>query len=602
MLTPSSRNGRGWTSNKSGYNGKCCVRGDAKQGALVHKFIVKVALATSALVALSNAANAQGVAGLLLKKDAEPSGVVGAFGNCDGYGAPGKKADGMTTASSLFNTGSSDIRKIKKLAFGAQGATFCDVALNDPLLQPAFWLRRAHLLQAKALHQIASGEVDAAFASLDQSNAVGREQNNVAFNESVAIGNRAIRAYGHIISGRRAEAEAEIAAIAKARAYAPTVTRLASRLQTRIDPNFDNMMNTLRRDATQSPDGLKTVLWISFIRGDYKSVVDVMPQITFERPIEMGGYVGQTRDPYATVLPDTEAAGIYAYALSALGKADVGKKKLEAMRARLDELMIPPPPPEKGLKQSSAVTKDFTARTTRAKAAMTQLELWTWAAEWRKTLPGRPFAVAADELEARGARELPLVYDIMRVTVHPAEEQAKRDAALAKFDEIGLKIVKEEFSADINDLYDNLPRAETAKSRPSFAKEGLLTGGYDRKTNAKTGTMSIRYYHPVATMATVEELSLLAAASEAKKAGKDSFILLSRKTIVVTTYVTSYYGGGGGAGTPSGHDSQILVRFVDKNALPADLEPLRGRLLDADTVIAQLSPKYAAPAVPVKGK
>ncbi len=580
-----------------------CARGGAEfLGVVVEKLIVKIALASSALIAFSSSASAQGILGALTKTDAGPSGVVGAFGNCDGYGAPGKKADGMTTASSLFSTGSSDIRKIKKLAFGAQGATFCDVALNDPLLQPAFWLRRAHLLQAKALHQIAAGEVDAAFVSLDQSNAIGAAQNNIAFDESVAIGNRAIRAYGHIISGRRADAETEIAAIAKARAYAPTVTRLAGRLQTRIEPNFENMMNTIRRDATQSPDGLKTILWISFIRGDYKAVVDIIPQLTFERPIEMGGYVGQTRDPYATVKPDTEVAGINAYALAALGQPEAGKKKLEAMRARLDELMLPPPPPEKGLKQSNSVTKDFAARTARAKAALTQLELWTWAAEWRKTLPGRPFAVAADEFEARGARELPLIYDLMRVTVHPPEDQAKRDAALAKFDEIGLKIVKEEFSADINDLYDNLPRAETAKSRPSFAKEGLLTGGYDRKTNPKTGTMSIRYYHPVATMATVEELSLLAAASEAKKAGKDSFILLSRKTIVVTTYVTSYYGGGAGAGTPSGHDSQILVRYVDKSALPADLEPMRARLLDADTIIAQLSPKYAAPAVPVKGK
>jgi hypothetical protein len=571
-------------------------------GVVVKQLIVKAALVSVAFGALSSGASAQGIAGLLTKSDPVASGVIGAFGNCDGYGAPGKKADGMTTASSLFSTGSSDIRKIKKLAFGAQGATFCDVALSDPLLQPGFWLRRAHLLQAKALHQIASGEVDAAFASLDQSNAVGRDQKNVAFDESVAIGNRAIRAYGLIVSGRRADAEAEIAAIAKARAYAPTVTRLASRLQTRIEPNFDNMMSTLRRDATQSPDGLKTILWISFIRGDYKAVVDIIPQITFERPIEMGGYVGQTRDPYATVKPDTEVAGIHAYALTALGRAGEAKPKLDAMRARLDELMVPPPPPAKGLKQSSTVTKDYAARSARAKAALTQLELWTWAAEWRKTLQGRPFAVAADELAARGARELPLIYDLMRVTAHPPEEQAKRDAALAKFDEVGLKIVKEEFSADINDLYDNLPRAETAKSRPSFGKGDFFGNGYDRKTNPKTGAMSIRYYDPVATMATVEELSLLAAATEAKKAGKDSFVLLSRKTIVVTTYVTSYYGGGGGAGTPSGHDSQILVRFVDKNALPADLEPMRGRVLNADTIIADLSPKYAAPPEPTKRK
>jgi hypothetical protein len=564
--------------------------------------VLKGAVATAALVALSGPACAQGVLGALVQKsDPNATAAIGAFANCDGYAAPGKKADGMTTASSLFNTGSSDIRKAKKIAFGAQGATFCDVALNDPLLQPMFWLRRANLLQAKALHQIASGEVDAALATLQQGDAIGKANNDLPFAESLAIGNRAVRAYGYIVSGRKADALVEIDAIAKARAYAPTVTRLSQRLAIRLEPTFDNMMAAMRQGAVQSPDGLKTVLWISFIRGDYKSVTDIAPQITTETPIQMGGYVGQTNDPYAYVKPDTELTGVTAYALAAQGRAEEAKQKIAAARVRLEELMVPPPPPEKGQKLTKAVTRDFETRTARGKAALAQLDLWSWAAEWRKTLPGRPFEVAIEEFEARGARELPLLYDIVRVARPKPEDIPKRDEALAKFDETGLKVIKQEFAADINDLYDNVPRAETAKSRPSFAKGGFFSGGYEKKINPKSGTMTIQYRDTVATMATVEELSLLAAATEAKKAGKDSLLLLSRRTIVVTTYV-GYYGGAQSGGTPSGHDSQILVRFVDSKALPADLEPMRARLMNADAVIADLSPKYAAPAAPAKGK
>src|SRR5437868_5872517 len=81
----------------------------------------------------------------------------GDFAACDGYAAPGKKSDGITKGTWLWGlaTATADFRKVT-IAVGARGIAACDTALTDPLLVDAFWLRRAHLLQSKALHQMSA--------------------------------------------------------------------------------------------------------------------------------------------------------------------------------------------------------------------------------------------------------------------------------------------------------------------------------------------------------------------------------------------------------------------------------------------------------------
>src|SRR3569623_1955318 len=82
------------------------------------------------------------------------------FTACDGYEDPKSKGDGMTTSPLLWGLarGNADIRETPMFAFNADGVAACDRALADARLLPGYQLRRAHLLQAKAVHQIGASQ------------------------------------------------------------------------------------------------------------------------------------------------------------------------------------------------------------------------------------------------------------------------------------------------------------------------------------------------------------------------------------------------------------------------------------------------------------
>jgi hypothetical protein len=156
------------------------------------------------------------------------------FWRCDGYEpAQGKiGGDGMSTKDGFLGIGrsNSDIRK-SEYSIGAAGVAACDQALNNPDLLDEYWLRRAHLLQAKAVHQIGAKDYEGALVSLAASDAVGASRNDRNFDDSVKLSNRAVRAFALLETGKKAEAEQEVAcspALPPRRGSRPTRCRACS--------------------------------------------------------------------------------------------------------------------------------------------------------------------------------------------------------------------------------------------------------------------------------------------------------------------------------------------------------------------------------------
>jgi len=88
----------------------------------------------------------------------------------------------------------------------------------------------------------------------------------------------------------------------------------------------------------------------------------------------------------------------------------------------------------------------------------------------------------------------------------------------------------------------------------------------------------------------VEEVALLHAAEEARKAGKKGFIIVGRDDVQITVSLTSY--GTTLRTDPGGFETELRVLFVDPAALPETYKDAPWRVLDADTIYTALAPIY----------
>src|SRR3569623_1635973 len=246
-----------------------------------------------------------GLAAVLLAGACPAAVAAQDFMTCDGYDPPKSKGDGMTTYAVLWGlaTGNADMRQVR-MALGGGGAAACDKALADPRLLPAFQLRRGHLLQAKALHQLADGH--------------------------------------------RAEAVTEIEAIEAARPYAPSSLALANRLRLRLDNSLTAHLALLRQRAVRDPSALLNYFIIALSSETFAEVAAVGGSLTFDLPSSRGGWTVQGDDSlrYELIADRAEIAGAFAYALVVTGKPERAAAVIARAREELTEAMVPPPPPD----------------------------------------------------------------------------------------------------------------------------------------------------------------------------------------------------------------------------------------------------------------
>ena len=223
-----------------------------------------------------------GVAAMAAIAAVPAAAAPGDFMACDGYPAPTKKVDGMSKGAWLFGLASrsEDIRRSQS-AFGATALSACSAALADPLLLPQYWLRRAHLLQAKATHQIDTGDADGALKSLAESDAAA-PASDLFFERSVMLGNRALRAMADFKLGKKDAALAELDAIDKARPYAGILRQLTLAIRLANEENHERQRLLIRENARLAPSDLNRLFWLSMFYSDFKTAAEIGEEVSFD--------------------------------------------------------------------------------------------------------------------------------------------------------------------------------------------------------------------------------------------------------------------------------------------------------------------------------
>lgn len=521
------------------------------------------------------------------------------FPHCDGYAAPQGKSDGIARETYMFGalSRSADIRRAEMWSFGETGLAACDRALADPRLTAGFWLRRANMLQAQALHAVAAGQPERAMTLTQDSDALGAAHDDRYFVQSIGVGNQAVRSYALIALKREDEARAAIDRLRASRPWSQSVQHLAMRLALRLDDSFAAQSKEIRRVLPLSPEKAISLFWMHFLNGDYRDAQQIAPIVSFDLPRQRGGWTlrGADQDALDTIKARASFQGAWAYAEAVAGHADRAEALLDEADAEVEEIMVPPPPRENGRPPKKQDIEDHARRTPYAREARDELALWRAAVQFRPMVAVSPIEETQREFARRRLETLPIIPDILisLPQQNPADKLETQQLLAKLRGELNIARAQS-LDLPVKDMMDLLPRPETPRVIPVLKPAGdgyfLSDSGLTRRREDDSEVWTIRYTHLLAPMAAIEELAMLGAAQTARREGYDSLLLLNRMSITRTTTVTGMYVGR--YEQNSGYEAQMRVRFVHAAALPDDLRDMAWRLVPVQNVIDELSNRY----------
>lgn len=409
------------------------------------------------------------------------------FAACDGFPDPGKKSDGIVKGTMLWGlvSTSADIRQQSDPAFGEKGIAACDAALANPLLKPDFVVRRIHLLQLKALHQIAAGKTDVALVTLDAAQAIPLEPAGLRA-KGLGLAAMALRALALSALDRHDQARALIGEVAAARPYAPSVQRLAGLLISHNDPSIEAEFADLHHRQALDPMASLRGMIHALLAGRNDEVVALSNGLTFDLPRMRGGWTLEGGgDEYALISVRAGIAGLRAYSLAALGRDTDAAQTIAAARADLAEAKAPPQA-KPGSSPSKNAMHEFEARKAKAESGEGELAISEQLIALRRKAKSMNAEQFFAELERIDRSKVPSELDLLtNLTAIPADEVHARDTAIAQLrTEVEMqrrKDAKFDFSA----FAQALPAAETASNQPSFHGAGdgyfLSDSGYSTK-------------------------------------------------------------------------------------------------------------------------
>ena len=515
------------------------------------------------------------------------------FFDCDGFKVPTAAADGTASSWGGMYPLAGDADEASKKAAVAS----CDAALADPLLQPQFALRRFLLLRSKALYQIALKQGAEAKATLDQAEAVRARLAPGALGGQADAGLALIRAYADYLRGDAVAARAALDAIEKANPYSTQTAALAFGMRATFDPDTAAVRRAMLARVPTDPAVLNQVFWLALYYDDFAEGVRLGPQVSFELPRGRGDshITGIENRKYEVVSYRAEYAGATAYALAATGQADAARAAIA--QGRKDAVTATATADPSVKRNAGDQFADRNQRNWALEAANKKLDLWERAIALRAQAP----TMTAEEFIAvKEVKDLPVTIDLLRQLrlKSPAEQAILRqtiDKLAARRDTEMRELGKIDLSAFAN----LLPRPGAARGTPKFRSAGIGilfddSNGFYVKQEPRSPYVAVRYGDKYAPKWAIEELTLLAAANAARKAGKDSFLIDTRMMIDRTITTTQY---GRTLGTSS-NGAELRYRILPVNAaeLPAEMESRRWRLIRAQAVIDALGAKYQPPA------
>lgn len=517
--------------------------------------------------------------------------------SCDGFTTPTKKTDGMTEGTWMFGlaTATVDLRPMG-IKLGERGIAACDRALVDDQLQPDQWLRRANLLQAKALHALEAGQPELALAAAEQSDAAAK--GDPFFAVSLGLANQAIRALALGKLGRKDEALAALEKVSAARPWSASIQRLTTLLKFRIDEKVAE--TSFRTDIVIAPENAKLLFWEGLLRADYDSAIGYAQAITWDLPKKRGGWTmdGEARLQLETIEDRAELNGALAFALTMAGRGPEAALVLQEADADLAEALAIPPQRANGKPPRKQDIRAWESRQPFAKRGKAKLDLWREATAFVEGVPARVPDEAFATFTKSPMSKLPIFLTVLkRLNLTAPDEIAGRDAAAAEF-LVSLDKERREAMVPTNvQVAAMLPRRLTAKMMPVMKPAGdgyfLSDTGLSRAQEEKTDIWTVRFVHKTAPIHIVEELAMYGAALTAQREGKDGIVVLSRRSAELTTNIVGYYGEGSNS-YASGYEAQLRVRLVNSTALPPELAGAEYRVIPASLIIDDMAKRVRA--------
>lgn len=483
---------------------------------------------------------------------------------CDGYGGPSLSGDGMTTyASTLFvfiSTKGGDTFR-KDVQARRESIAACDQDLADPLIRDRFPIRRASLLRAKAIHQIAANDPAGALNTLEQAGAVEVDGDEQFYRRSFGLGIDYVRAYALATLGDREAARALTLRTLAQRPYSTETTMAAAILLGRSGDRADARAS-LEARARLDPRRIDLLFTEALDAGRWADAVAIYPHLVPPRRYpEPPGYDFQIMEANLLNRALGEAywasrSGLLALAQAQLGEREAAQATLAAARTRLDEAVRVTPPLEiNGKRVKAKYLPDLAARLN---------------AEIGKE--AGPVLSAAAQAVAQ---------------VQPGTGRPLDDHSPAK----PLGDGEQELSA----LLSSLPEVEIARRVPPYGPVNMSffadDTGYTEKADAARGVMKIKYRARAPTAAVVEELALLRAANYALSQGRGGFVIVDRHDVQHTLSVSTYPGIYSEPGL-DGYSVELEVVAVDPQNPPDAYRGAAWRVLDANAVVAALGPAY----------
>jgi tetratricopeptide (TPR) repeat protein len=519
----------------------------------------------------------------------------GEWPRCDGFSAPGKRHDGMTKYADLFvNATPSRVTP----RFGRGGIAVCDAALADPRMLPEWSLRRANILQARALHKAAVRDFSGALADLASSDAAAGTDRYTL--RSMGATNNLIRSWLRMEAGEKEEAVAALRQAAAARPWEAGLHGMVLQLHLAASSDWETYRRDTRQLATLDPNRLVGLYALAMTQGDFAEAAALYPQINLTVPRDRGGYrIDNTLlRRVQQMVVGADLRGGYAYALAASGKPAEAAAEVAQARAEVERAVAPPKPIGRRTELTREQRGEHAAFSMGGEVAKKSLDRWDRLTRLKQTIGERKFEQAFVELQrapiGADGPALDIVQSLIAIAPRPQPELEELSATMRSVIATQLDGMRR---IRLTDLFEALPEPESARAVPPYdgASDGWLSfdsEGYRLDPSQVKGAHTIRFARSDGTMAMASEMVLLRAAELARKNGHRGFILAGRRMIRRELLA---YGQAPGTGTPSGQEAELDVVFVDPARLPPEYANAGWRVLDAEKVWTELSPLYPPP-------
>ena len=515
--------------------------------------------------------------------------MADSFMDCDGFGPPSPRGDGVTAVAkgSLFGSqGGGGDMGLTRPRLGLDGVEACSRALSDPRLLAKHDLQRVNLLKARALHKVLANDNPGALQDLAAAQAAASRPTDPYFVRSLGFDMELIRVLALRESGDAAGARELAAGLWKTRGWSRTAVAASDiALGEAGDPKL--RLEMAIRAAQLSPRSIDRVFMQAFWEGRWADAIAVYPLLVapYDPSIDFrydGDRVrmGAINDSTAAEF-NADRAMRQAYALAALGRGDKGLALIDAAGKRFDEATLPrlgdPALDYRSKALFSEVRKDIIQFLpifrdlveARRDVSKGRPELAVGLLHRGRVIPG---AIGADLLSAARPLLTPEKTGAIRLVDGALKDKELQPGPLPARDRL--------------DLFDMLPEPETLERAMDPGSAGTPESGQSRSD----GRYFVEIKAPRASAAAVEEMTMLKAAEITRAAGKPAFLVLERSDLR-RVYVAGS-ARASSAGQHGGHETWMFILPVDLADMPAAYLTSAWRAIDAQAVIADLGPLY----------